>query len=108
MPHHLSCYLVEWYCAELSEETIDRTLAQLSRGVESVSDGTVSDGTSAKVLMILSVPTDDVIFCVFATTSRELVATAPAPTISEDRGQAVYPLEYVPMFEYHGWQRNTH
>jgi hypothetical protein len=71
MPHHLSCYLVEWYCAELSEETIDRTLAQLSRGVESV-----SDGTSAAVLMILSVPTDDVIFCVFAATSRELVTAA--------------------------------
>jgi len=69
---HLSCYLVEWYCAELSEETIDRTIAQLTRGVESMSP----NGTLTKVLMILSVPTDGVIFCVFAATSRELVAEA--------------------------------
>ena len=66
---HLSCYLVEWYRAELSQETIDRTLAQLSRGVESMS----TNGTSPKVLMTLSVPADGVIFCVFAAMSREVV-----------------------------------
>lgn len=69
---HVSCFLVEWYCAELSEETIDRTIAQLSRGVEPAS----ADGALAKVIMILSVPTDDVIFCVFGAPSRELVAEA--------------------------------
>lgn len=72
MAPRLSCYLVEWYRAELSEETIERTLAQLSRGVESMS----TNGTSAKVLMTLSVPTDGVIFCVFAAPSSEAVAEA--------------------------------
>lgn len=67
---HLSCYLVEWYRAELSQETIDRTLAQLSRGVEAMS----TIGTSPKVLMTLFVPSDDVMFCVFAANSREVVA----------------------------------
>jgi hypothetical protein len=70
MAPHLSCYLVEWYRAELSEETIELTLAQLSRGVESLS----AKGTSAKVLLALSVPTDDVIFCVLAAQSRDVVA----------------------------------
>ena len=68
MAPHLSCYLVEWYRAELSEETIALTLAQLSRGVES------TNGTPAKVLMTLWVPTDDVIFCVFAAKSSDVVA----------------------------------
>ncbi len=67
---HLSCYLVEWYRSELSDEAIERTLAQLVRGVESMS----ANGTSSKVLMTLSVPTDDVMFCVIAAKSREVVA----------------------------------
>lgn len=33
-------------------------------------------GESATVLMTVSVPTDDAIFCVFAATSAEVVATA--------------------------------
>lgn len=67
---HLACYLVEWYTTDLSQETIDRTLAQLSRGVESIS----AKGSSPTVLMTLSVPTDGVMFCVVAATSREVVA----------------------------------
>ena len=34
------------------------------------------NGTSAKVLMALSVPADDVIFCVFEAKSRDVVAEA--------------------------------
>jgi uncharacterized protein DUF4242 len=65
----LSCYLVEWYPAELSAEVLDRTLAQLHQGTESMS----ADGSSAKVLMTLAVPTDEVIFCVFLASSTEVV-----------------------------------
>ena len=72
MTPHLSCYLVEWYRAELSEQEIDRALAQLSHGAESMS----ANGTSPKVLMTVSVPTDDVIFCVFAAQSSDAVAEA--------------------------------
>jgi Protein of unknown function (DUF4242) len=72
MAPHLACYLVEWYRADLSEETIDRALAQLIHGVELMS----ANRTSPKVLMTLSVPTDDVMFCVFAAPSSEVVAEA--------------------------------
>jgi hypothetical protein len=68
----LSCYLVEWYPAELSEQILDRTLARLLEGAESMS----TNGSSAKVLMTLAVPTDEVIFCVFVASSEEIVAEA--------------------------------
>lgn len=67
-----SCFLAEWYYAEPSDETIDRGFAQLTRGAELMSE----NGASAKVLLLLSVPTDDVIFCVFAASSSEVVAQA--------------------------------
>jgi hypothetical protein len=68
----LCCYLVEWYLAELSEEVLDRTLARVLEGAESLS----TNGLSARVLMTLAVPTDEVIFCVFVASSKEVVAQA--------------------------------
>jgi hypothetical protein len=68
----LSYYLVEWYPTELSEEILDRTLARLHQSAESMSES----GSSAKVLMTLAVPTDEVIFCVFMASSSEIVAQA--------------------------------
>ena len=70
---HLYCYLAEWYRAELwDEDKVDRTFAQLTRGAELTS----RNGASAKVLMTLSVPTDDVFFCIFVATSLDVVAQA--------------------------------
>jgi hypothetical protein len=71
-PGHPSCYLVEWYPDELSEEILDRTLARLLEGAEALS----TNGSSARVLMTLAVPTDEVIFCIFLASSREIVAQA--------------------------------
>jgi len=68
----ISCYLAEWYRADLSERTMERAFARLTRGVELLTD----DGASATVLMSLLVPTDDVVFCVFAAQSREIVVAA--------------------------------
>jgi hypothetical protein len=48
----LSCYLVEWYPAESSEEILDRTVARLHECAEAMS----ANGSSAKVLMTLAVP----------------------------------------------------
>jgi len=66
----LSCYLVEWYPTEPSAEVLDRTMARLRQGTES----TTADGSSARVLMTLAVPTDEVIFCVFLASSSDAVA----------------------------------
>ena len=78
----LSCYLVEWYPAELSEEILDRTLARLHDGAEAMS----ANGSSAKVLMTLAVPTDEVIFCVFMASSSEIrPSVRPCRTPSRTR-----------------------
>jgi len=67
---HLSCYLAEWYRAEFwDEEKVDHTFAQLSRGAQVISQ----NGATAKVLMTLSVPTDDVFFCIFVAPSPDVV-----------------------------------
>jgi hypothetical protein len=68
----LSCYLVEWYPAELSEEILDRTFARLHEGADAVS----ANGSSARVVMTLAVPADEVIFCVFIASSSDIVAQA--------------------------------
>jgi hypothetical protein len=68
----ISCYLAEWYRADLSEASMERAFARLTRGVELTGD----DGASATVLMSLLVPTDDVVFCVFVAQSPETVVAA--------------------------------
>jgi hypothetical protein len=68
-PRSIACYLAEWYRADLTEHTMERAFATLTRGAELSSD----DGASATVLMSLLVPTDDVAFCVFLAQSRETV-----------------------------------
>jgi hypothetical protein len=68
----LACYLVEWYRAGLPQDSIDRSFARLTRGAELPS----ADRTSATVVMTLTVPTDDVVFCIFEASSSEAVAQA--------------------------------
>ena len=66
----LGCYLVEWYRGEeWQNESFSHCFATLRAGTQFVDD----DGTPATVLMTLSVPTDDAIFCVFAADSAESV-----------------------------------
>jgi hypothetical protein len=69
-PSCVGCYLAEWYRAEVWQwESFSRTFAQLSRGTELTGE----KGESATVLMTVSVPTDDAIFCVFAASSAAAV-----------------------------------
>jgi hypothetical protein len=67
---HLSCYLVEWYRAEpWQDASVDDTVSELRRAAEVMT----RHGISAEVLMALSVPTDDVIFCIFVASSPDVV-----------------------------------
>lgn len=70
----VSCYLVEWYRDGLPQDAIDESFAMLSQGAGLLSD----DGSRAEVVLMLSVPTDDLIFCVFSAASAEVVLAACA------------------------------
>jgi hypothetical protein len=67
-------YLAEWYRAELTEPATDHVVARLVPGSELAA----ADGTVATVVVSLAVPSDGVIFCVFAAESHDAVARACA------------------------------
>lgn len=69
---HLSHYLVEWYRDGLPQDTMDQSYAMLISGARLASD----TGECATVVLTMSVPTDDVIFCVFCASSSDIVAAA--------------------------------
>jgi hypothetical protein len=70
----LRCYLVEWYRSELVGDTVDYFTAVLDDCAASLS----SESTRVKLMSMLAVPADDVLFGVFAATSAELVASTCA------------------------------
>lgn len=65
-------YLVEWYQPELTAESLDTLAARLDAGIE----GLTTDGLTVRLLAAFSVPTDEVLYGVFAADTRELVAAA--------------------------------
>jgi hypothetical protein len=69
---HLRCYLVEWYRADLTDEALGQTLAQLHQGAASLS----AEGSPTQVLLALTVPSDEVVLGVFAASSAEIVSQA--------------------------------
>jgi hypothetical protein len=71
-PRTKTYYLVEWYCAELSAEAMDVTFAQLTAGTELPS----AKGSSATVMMTITVPSDDVVFCILRASSPDVVTAA--------------------------------
>jgi hypothetical protein len=64
------CFLVEWYGPKLAEERIEETAAALDDCAASMSTG----GSSVRLLTILAVPSDEVLFGVFTADSADLVA----------------------------------
>lgn len=66
----IPCYLVEWYRYELTDETLERTVAALDDCAASMS----AEGSPVQLLTVLAVPTDDVIFGVFTAGSAAVVA----------------------------------
>ena len=67
-------YLVEWYRPNLTPQLIDELVAALDRGAAETS----AEGFPVWLLMTLAVPSDEVLYGVFAADSPELVETACA------------------------------
>jgi hypothetical protein len=64
------CYLVEWYHSALIEEPLDSTAARLNECAGLMSE----QGSSIRLLNLLAVPTDEVLFAVFTADSASTVA----------------------------------
>lgn len=68
----LACYLVEWYRPDLTEDELDHTAAQL----QDCAASSCAAGSPVQLIMMLAVPTDEVIFGVVAARSAEDAAQA--------------------------------
>ena len=66
----LPCFLVEWYRPELTGGSLDRTAAKLADCAATMRD----EGSSVELLMTLAVPTDEVLYGVFAAPSAKSVS----------------------------------
>jgi hypothetical protein len=66
----LPCYLVEWYQPEFTDDELDQTAAKL----EECAAVMCADGSPVQLQMTLAVPSDEVIFAVFAASSAHIVA----------------------------------
>jgi hypothetical protein len=66
----LPCYLVEWYRPDLNKEQLDSIAKEVDRSSESVR----AEGSRVRHVLTLAIPTDDVVFGVFAASSANIVA----------------------------------
>ena len=88
-----ACYLAEWYLPELTEQSVDDIVARLDAAAATVTD----EGTPVRLLVTLSVPTDEVLYGVFGAHSRDIVsrtciqAGAPHQRLSDDIGTRIRP-----------------
>ncbi|KAA0086976.1 hypothetical protein CIW52_03630 [Mycolicibacterium sp. P9-64] len=67
-----SRYLVEWYRPNLTSELIDGVVAGIKKAIASMS----TEGSPVRLLMTVAVPTDEVLYGVFAADSPDLVRAA--------------------------------
>jgi hypothetical protein len=65
-------YLVEWYRPDLTRQVIDDMVA----GLDAATMDMCAEGSPVWLLMTLAVPTDEVLYGVFAAESEMLVQTA--------------------------------
>jgi hypothetical protein len=65
-------FLVEWYRPNLTRELIDGMVADLNEAIASMS----AEGSPVWLVMTVAVPTDEVLYGVFAADSPDLVRTA--------------------------------
>ena len=86
-----TCYLAEWYLPELTEQSVDDIVSRLDSAAATATD----EGTPVRVLVTLSVPTDEVLYAVFCAHSRDIVsrtclqAGAPHQRLSDDVGTRI-------------------
>jgi hypothetical protein len=67
---HDSCFLAEWYRQELADAPVEPTVATLDNAAAKVS----ASGTPVRLLGLLAVPGDAVLFGVFSAASVQVVA----------------------------------
>jgi hypothetical protein len=65
-------FLVEWYRPNLTRELIDDMVADLNKSIASM----CAEGSPVWLVMTVAVPTDEVLYGVFAADSPDLVRTA--------------------------------
>jgi hypothetical protein len=65
-------FLVEWYRPNLTRELIDGVVAGLNNAIASMS----AEGARVWLVMTVAVPTDEVLYGVFAAESPDLVRAA--------------------------------
>jgi hypothetical protein len=68
----VACYLAEWYRPEVTQQPLDDTVAKL----DAVAATMRVEGSLVKLLVTLAVPTDEVLYGVFAARSSEVVVRA--------------------------------
>jgi hypothetical protein len=67
-----ACYLAEWYRPEVTQQPLDDTVAKL----DAVAATMRVEGSQVKLLVTLAVPTDEVLYGVFAARSPDIVVQA--------------------------------
>jgi hypothetical protein len=89
----LAYYLAEWYLPEMTATSVDQMVAKLDAAATAVS----TEGTPVRLVVTLSVPTDEVLYGVFGAQSPETVLKAclragvPYQRISSDVGARIQP-----------------
>lgn len=87
------CYLAEWYQSEVIEKPLERTAAALDDSATSIS----AQGSPVRLLTMLAVPTDEVIFGIFTAGSAALVTqTCDGAGIPAQRLTAATDLQFPP------------
>ena len=66
------CYLVEWYHSAIADEPLDDMAARLKDSAVLMT----AQGSPVRLLNLLAVPTDEVLFAVFTADSASVVAQA--------------------------------
>jgi hypothetical protein len=67
---NLAYYLAEWYLPEMTTTSVDDMVARLDAAAASVS----SEGTPIRLVITLSVPTDELVYGVFGAHSSGIVS----------------------------------
>jgi len=86
-------YLAEWYLPEMTATSVDEMVARLDAAAVTISQ----EGTPVRLVVTLSVPTDEVLYGVFGAPSPDIVsqtcarAGVPFQRISGDVGARIQP-----------------
>jgi hypothetical protein len=67
---HAPCFLAEWYRQELADAAVEPTVATLDDAAAEVS----ASGTPVRLLAVLAMPADALLFGVFSAASAQIVA----------------------------------